>query len=123
MLKEINQLIIKCKDDDRILKLVSEQLDTLSDYVKIVVNMQYKNAILLESKPNGYQDDVINLDRNRTNAHNAAINACNIINRIAEKNELEQIFNIDTSDRKQVAKVIGDFINELYAYGIGGDNN
>ena len=43
----------------------------------------------------------------------------NLLNRLADLNGQEPIFQIDTKDRHAVADAVGTFVNEVYNDGIG----
>lgn len=62
-----------------------------------------------------------NMDKKRSLLHDACIEKCGIINRIAEETGFD--LYIDTSDRKQVARFVGDSLMTAYnrgtACGIG----
>ena len=120
MLTKISNLINACKDDSDMVEFLGDQFGTFGDYVNIVARMEYSVRILMATKDDteAFQSAVKELDNSRRIYHNAAISACNILNRLSEKFGLEPFFDGDTKDRHQVAEFAGRFVNELYCHGI-----
>lgn len=54
--------------------------------------------------------------------HDGAIASVNILNRLSNNLGLEPFADIDTNDRHEVAKFIGEFIGETYNIGINNPN-
>lgn len=61
----------------------------------------------------------MDLDRQRHDAHEAAIGNMNLFNRLAEFHNQDKIFDVNTDDRYAVADAVGQFVNEVYNNGIG----
>lgn len=50
-----------------------------------------------------------NVDNERRSKHNAAIDACNQLNRLCERYDIPRICNIDTNNRAEVADFAAHF--------------
>lgn len=88
---------------------------TFLDYVK-TVDMSETRIIIAHNRLEGedLRDAVETIDRGRTAVHNAAAEACNIINRMAAANGVEPVFTGNSSDRLQVADFCLEFTVEIF---------
>ena len=62
-----------------------------------------------------YRDKMTALDEKRTIAHNAAIDACNKLNRWCVQLGVEPFCETETDDRRKVGEFCIRFVNEIYA--------
>lgn len=100
---------------------VAKTMSAFPEYVNTVVNYQVKVPLIYARYEGAeLQDRVMEIDRQRRNAHEAAIASVNILNRVCDKFGLEPFADVDTSDRTKVADFCGRFVNETYNKAIGG---
>lgn len=103
---------------DEAIEFLNQNVQYMLDYVNIVVHQQHMMPILsFRYDGQEYRDRVEELDTRRRRIHNCAIDAINIINRMAKMHNMEDIFCVDTNDRYAVADAIGDYVIEVYRLG------
>lgn len=108
---------------DDLAESIGTELDAFPEYVFEVV--KYDSITKLAGKTmkgQEFRDTVSNIDRKRSNAHNRAIDAVNILNRMFIKAGVEPFADIDTSDRYSVADFAGKFTIEAFCRQIYGGN-
>lgn len=92
------------KENDFVLRMITNYMNALGDYVSSVYRMEMQMPVLrFRLEGDAFRDAVTDLDRARRNAHEAAIAACSILNRICEKSGVENIFDGNLEDRYEVA--------------------
>lgn len=64
-----------------------------------------------------YQDKIVSLDQNRRMAHDRAVDACKILNRMCDMHQVEHICP-DKYDRATVADYVGNVMQEYYQEGL-----
>lgn len=64
-----------------------------------------------------YQDKIVSLDRDRRLAHDRAVDACKILNRMCDSHDIEHICP-DVYDRATVADYVGTIMQEYYQEGL-----
>lgn len=91
---------------------------SFTNYGSIVIRMETMMPIW-KTRCSGadYADRVSNIDRQRHNAHEAAIVNIRLLNRLSESYGLPPFADINTDDRHAVAGFIGQFMAEIYADG------
>lgn len=105
-------------DKDEAISFITENIQHMLDYVNTVVHYQHMIPMLsFRYEGEEYRTRVMELDTRRRNVHNCAIDAINIINRMAKMHNMEDIFCVDTNDRYAVADAIGDYVIEAYRLG------
>lgn len=101
------------------LTFVEERLASLSNYVNVVTREQIMLPIWRdECDTADFQENAMKIDEQRRIVHNAAIDAVNVLNRMCAKYGLPPFADVDTTDRRAVAKMIGDYASEVYNDGI-----
>ena len=100
---------------------VESAIMSFPEYTNTVIRQQVVMKMLpfRDLTTEEFQQTVTQLDTQRRNVHNVAIGNMNLLNRLADLNGQEQIFQIDTKDRHAVADAVGTFVNEVYNDGIG----
>lgn len=107
-------------DKDEALDTIETELTAFPEYANVVIREQIMMPIWRERcEPEEFRENVKNIDTRRRDAHDGAITAVNVLNRISAKLELEPFADIDTNDRHAVAEMVGKYTNELYNNGIG----
>lgn len=116
MIEKLEKLIKECNDEYELL-LVQTSVDDFVRYVNTVIDYAVKIPIAQESFR--YDRDrliaeIERYDHARHYAHEAAIAGCSSLNRLCELKGVEPIAQVNTEDRHEVARFVGDFINEIY---------
>lgn len=108
------------KLDDMSCSFLTKAFTAFPDYANVVVRQQTMIPIW-NARFDGQElrERVSEIDRQRHNAHEAAIASVNILNRMCQKNGLEPFFEGNIADRYEVADFVGDYVNEVYNHGIG----
>lgn len=107
-------------DKEEALSFVEEKLTAFPDYANIVIREQIMLPIW-QNRCEGQElrENIQNIDAQRRNAHDCAINSMNILNRLNDNLGLDPFFNVDTTDRHAVADAVGKYVCEVYNDGIG----
>lgn len=110
-------------DKNDALTFLEQQLTAFSDYANVIIREQVMMPIW-KAKYDGQElrDQIQNIDTTRRRMHDGAIASVNILNRLSNNLGLEPFVDIDTNDRHEVAKFIGEFIGETYNIGINNPN-
>lgn len=117
--KKYFDLVEAVKDDNFFLNYIKERVEKLVEYVNSIELMEMQLPILrFKYEAEKYQEEVMRLDFNRRSKHNVAIDACNQLNRLCEKNGLELLFTCDMDDRNEVAEAIADMVTEFLKDGL-----
>ena len=105
---------------DEACEFLEKRLISFPDYANVVIREQICLPMWrLRLDPEDFRINVQEIDRQRRDYHEAAIDAVNILNRLCAAIEVEPFSDIDTTDRHAVADMVGDFVIELYREGIG----
>lgn len=107
-------------DEKDALETISESLDSFSDYAKLLIHRQNILPILrVQLQDEDYEKAVQELDTRLRNAHDNAIVGMSIMNRISKNLNLEPFAPVNTENRHAVAECVGQYVSEVYNYGIG----
>ena len=102
------------KDVDA-LELIETNMNNLNNYVSAVYAMEVQIQTLRFSlEGDEYREAVTNLDRRRRSAHEAAIAACSILNRLAGLEGVEPLYSGNLEDRNEVAEFCIAIVDELF---------
>lgn len=108
-------LVEAYSDDDMVLDMIASNMNNLGNYVDSVYSMEYRIPILrARLDAVDFQDAVMDLDRGRRNAHEAAISSVKILNRVAGKAGLPPLYDGDVENRYQVADFCMEVVKELF---------
>lgn len=103
-----------------------ERLEYYADAFPTYVLRVYNNVILSKTarfrlEGQDLRDRLMELDSKRRAAHEAAIDACNILNRQCDRLGVARCSEEDTGNRSKVADFTGRFVFETYFEGINAD--
>ncbi|WP_034450188.1 DUF3232 domain-containing protein [Butyrivibrio sp. AE2032] len=87
-------------------------IDAMMHYFSVVSNEQLH--YLENPKDNLNMTSMMVLEKQRSEAHDAAINACSKINEICSEVNTEVICDFDTNDRRKVAEFCGIVTGALF---------
>lgn len=108
------------KLDEMSCSFLTRAFTAFPEYANVVIRQQTMIPIWnARYEGQDLRDRVSEIDRQRHNAHEAAISSANMLNRMCAKNGLEPFFDGNTADRYEVADFVGDYVNEVYNHGIG----
>ena len=104
-------LVNSYNDDEDALDLIETNMNNLNGYVSAVYAMEVQIQTL-RFRLDG--EAVTNLDKRRRNAHEAAIAACSILNRLANLAGVDPLYSGDLEDRNEVAEFCIAIVDELF---------
>lgn len=108
-------------DKDEAMDFLSHQLMAFPKYANVVIKEQIMTPIWRNRyEGQDLRDRIQDIDDKRRSAHENAIAATNVLNRLSKNLDLQPFADIDTTDRHAVAEFVGGFVNEMYNDGIGG---
>lgn len=115
-----NSTIIKLieiyKDNTKVLNSVERCIMSFEEYHSSIYKMETWLKIYGNNSSNEeYKDTVANLDKSRTLQHNALLGNVNLLNRLAEKNNLPLVYDGIISHerpyRREVANSVLEYID------------
>ena len=105
-------LVNSYNDDEDALDLIETNMNNLNGYVSAVYAMEVQiQTLRFRLDGEDYREAVTNLDKRRRNAHEAAIAACSILNRLAG---VDPLYSGDLEDRNEVAEFCIAIVDELF---------
>ena len=100
---------------------IGTALDSFTNYANTVIHQQHMLPIYYARfEGQDLRDKIMSDDSRRKIAHDNAIAYVGFMNRLSDRLGLEPFADVDTNDRHEVARFIGDFVNETYNNGISG---
>ena len=114
----INTLIDIYKGDEKFLDIIERSISTFEEYHNTIFKMElwmkiYSKSITGEE----YKDNVSKLDKMRTVNHNSVIANVNLLNRLAEKNGLQPVYDGIVSEerpyRREIANAVLDYVESI----------
>jgi hypothetical protein len=114
----INKLIEIYKGDKKFLDIIERSISTFEEYHNTIFKMElwmkiYSKSITGEE----YKDNVSKLDKMRTVNHNSVIANVNLLNRLAEKNGLQPVYDGIVSEerpyRREIANAVLDYVESI----------
>lgn len=119
MLQKITNLANACAGKEVEIGLLQRNLECFGNYVQAVVTMEYMMPIIMATtEGEQFKEKVTEYDYKRKLCHDAAIDACNILNRLSIRYGLEPFYTGSTDDRHEVAEFTGKIVSSLYYNGI-----
>lgn len=115
-------------DSDEIafyLETFEEKAYTFSRYCMAVYKMEIRMPVvrtLYAGDIERLQESIMAMDERRRIAHEAAISACAVINRLCDRFDQPRMCP-ETEDRYEIADFVGRFVYEVYLNGISGRVN
>ena len=108
-------LISRCDDFER--DILSDAMESFVNYVRSVYTMMVKLPIIrLHYDEDEVKDRIEELDRSRRLAHENAINACRLINRLCDAYDVDR-YCPDTDDRYCVSDFCARISVEIFKEG------
>lgn len=108
-------LVNSYNDDEDALDLIETNMNNLNGYVSAVYAMEVQiQTLRFRLEGEDYREAVTNLDKRRRNAHEAAIAACSILNRLANLAGVEPLYSGNLEDRNEVAEFCIAIVDELF---------
>jgi len=102
------------------LSVIQRSMNALGEYVNSVYTMELKMPILrFRLEPEEFRNAIMELDRARHNAHEAAIDACRILNRICTQVGLENLYTGSLEERLEVADFCMSVVSTLFEDRVG----
>lgn len=116
MYKERFELLVKAAgNDEDILTLIEDSMNALSSYVSAVYAMEVQiQTLRFRLEGAEYRDAVMELDKRRRSAHEAAIASCSVLNRVAYIIGTEAMYTGNLDDRYEVADFCVAIVEELF---------
>lgn len=116
MYKERFELLVKAAgNDEDILTLIEDSMNALSSYVSTVYAMEVQiQTLRFRLEGAEYRDAVMELDKRRRSAHEAAIASCSVLNRVASIIGSEAMYAGNLDDRYEVADFCIAIVEELF---------
>lgn len=114
----INKLIEIYKGDKKFLDIIERSISTFEEYHNTIFKMELWMKIYSKSVTGEeYKDNVSKLDKMRTVNHNSVIANVNLLNRLAEKNGLQPVYDGIVSEerpyRREIANAVLDYVESI----------
>lgn len=114
----ITKLIDIYKDDEKILSVIERAISTFEEYHQSIFKMEVWMKVFSKSiSGSEYQDNVTRLDKSRTTNHNSVLGNVNLLNRLAEKNNLPPVYDGIVSQerpyRREVANAVLEYVEQI----------
>ena len=114
----IEKLTEVYRDDDQILKIIERSIASFEEYHSVIFKMELWMKIYARSvSSEEYKDNVSKLDKTRTMSHNSVLGNVNLLNRLAEKNQLPPVYDGIVSHerpyRREVANAVLEYVEEI----------
>ena len=114
----IEKLIEIYRDDDKILKIIERSIASFEEYHSVIFKMELWMKVYARSvSSEEYKDNVSKLDKARTMSHNSVLGNVNILNRLAEKNQLAPVYDGIVSHerpyRREVANAVLEYVEDI----------
>jgi hypothetical protein len=116
--EKINEFIKHISDsrDSECLELIEDLISSAAEYVKRVSILELGIMVGKHNKDGEeYREYIQNLDKQRSNAHNALINNLKIINRLYRNNNMLPIYKGNEDNRVEIANFAQEIIDELFS--------
>ena len=89
-------------------------VETLNTYSVLVVKEQFCFLTTFDYEEGISLNDTKFWNKYRSDAHDAAINACSRLNELCQEANVEKICDFDVTDRKKVAEFCGFVLSTLF---------
>ena len=112
--RTLDLLIQSFENDADMLSLIDDCVTSFENYHNAVYKMETYKRLHGTNIKNGeiYRDTISQLDRDRTISHNALIANVNILNRLAEMQQLPPLYDGIVSEERPHRRVIANAIFE-----------
>ena len=114
----IEKLITIYKDDEKFLSIIERSIMSFEEYHQAIYKMELWMKVHSQSvSGDDYKERVSSLDKGRTNEHNAVLGNVNLLNRLAEKNNLPPVYDgivsHDRPYRREVANAVLQYVEDM----------
>jgi len=114
----LDLLIENSKKDPELLEAVRDALKSFEEYHTAIYSMETRKKLLNgTAEAQIYQSEVADMDRRRTNCHNAVLANVSMLNRMAAMAGLPPVYDgvisRDHPYRRQVADAVLAFVQEI----------
>ena len=114
----ITKLIDTYKEEEKILNAISRAISSFEEYHDTIFKMELWMKVFSKTVSAAeYQDNVSRLEKLRTANHNAVLGNVNLLNRLAEKNNLEPVYDGIVSHeircRREVANAVLEYVENI----------
>ena len=114
----LDRLIESSKDDPELLEAIQDALKSFEEYHTAIYSMETRRKILqVSADTRTYQMEMMEMDQNRTNRHNAVLANVSMLNNIAAAAGLPPVYDGSISReqpyRRQVADAVLQFVREI----------
>lgn len=114
----IEKLLEIYRDDDKILKIIERSITSFEEYHNEIFKMELWIKVYARSVTSDeYKENVSVLDKARTMSHNSVLGNVNLLNRLAEKNQLAPVYDGIVSHeqpyRREVANAVLEYVENI----------
>lgn len=114
----IAELISIYKDDEKILGTIERSILSFEEYHNVIFKMELWMKVYAGSvSGDEYKDNVARLDKTRTTYHNSVLGNVNLLNRLAERNNLPPVYDgivsRDRPYRREVANAVLEYVESI----------
>ena len=109
------RLVCSAKGDADVLSIIEDAMNSFSHYVNTVYSMEiHLQTLRFRLEGDAYRDAVMELDRRRHSAHEAAIASCAVINRVADRIRARHLYTGNLENRYEVAEFCMAIVDEMF---------
>lgn len=114
----IAKLISIYKDDDKILKTIEQSITSFEEYHSAIFKMELWMKVFSNTVSGSeYQENVSLMDKSRTTNHNSVLGNVNLLNRLANMNNLPPVYDGKVSHdrpyRREVANAVLEYVEKI----------
>ena len=114
----IAKLISIYKDDDKILKTIEQSITSFEEYHSAIFKMELWMKVFSNTVSGSeYQENVSLMDKSRTTNHNSVLGNVNLLNRLANMNNLPPVYDgivsHDRPYRREVANAVLEYVEKI----------
>ena len=116
--KALEDLIQVCKFDSELLEIIEDALRSFEEYHTAIYSMEIRKRLLSGTvEVQQFQEEVGNMDQQRTSRHNAVIANISVLNRLAEQSGLPPVYDgvisRDQPYRRQIADAVLNYVRDI----------
>ena len=114
----IAKLISIYKDDDKILKTIEQSITSFEEYHSAIFKMELWMKVFSNTVSGSeYQENVSLMDKSRATNHNSVLGNVNLLNRLANMNNLPPVYDgivsHDRPYRREVANAVLEYVEKI----------
>ena len=114
----IAKLISIYKNDDKILKTIEQSITSFEEYHSAIFKMELWMKVFSNTVSGSeYQENVSLMDKSRTTNHNSVLGNVNLLNRLANMNNLPPVYDgivsHDRPYRREVANAVLEYVEKI----------